>query len=103
MVWQPGQSGNPAGPGKAPKLWKDAILRAIKRREESDPQALEKLADRLIRKVAEGDVAAMKEFADRIDGKVPQGIIGGDDDEPAVKVEQIQRLIIDHNPNGKGA
>jgi hypothetical protein len=85
MTWQPSESGNPAGRPKRVKPWRDAIERAIKRREEADPQALERLAARLLRKVDEGDIAAIKEFGDRIDGKVPQAI-GGDPDNP-VKAE----------------
>lgn len=81
MPWQPGQSGNPEG-SKRRKIWQDAINRAIKRREESDPLAMEKLADRLLAKVDEGDVTAMKEFGDRVDGKVAQAIIGDDEADP---------------------
>jgi hypothetical protein len=84
MTWAPGQSGNPAGGSKRPKIWREAIERAIKRREQDDPQALERLADSLLRKVAEGDVAAIKEFGDRIEGKVAQGH-GGDDELGPVK------------------
>jgi hypothetical protein len=84
MTFQPGQSGNPNGPPKATRIWKEAILRAVKRREDKDPLALEKLADKLIRKVEEGDVGAIKEFGDRVDGKVPQAVIGGGDDQPAI-------------------
>lgn len=98
MPWQPGESGNPAGPPKRAKLWRDAINRAIKRREQDDPQALEKLADRLLAKVAEGDVSAIKELGDRIDGKVAQAIIGGDEDEPAIKtVTRIELVAADDN------
>lgn len=82
MTWQQGQSGNPGGRSKHEKIWKDAIFRAIKRRERDDPQAMEKLADVLITKASEGDIAALKEFADRTDGKVPQAIIGDNDFDP---------------------
>lgn len=92
--WQPGQSGNPAGPSRYPKIWKDAINRAIKRREADDPRALEKIADRLIEAVLAGDVPAMKEFGDRVDGKVPQAIVG-DNNYDAVRVEFIKRIIVD--------
>ncbi len=96
MPWQPGQSGNPNGPPKSAKIWKDAINRAIKRREERDPLALEKLADTLLAKVAEGDVSAIKEFGDRVDGKVPQGV-GGTDELPPLRAEltEIRRTIVD--------
>lgn len=93
MPFAPGQSGNPAGRPKRAKLWQEAIQRAIKRREQEDPQALEKLADKLLSKVNEGDVAAMKEFGDRMDGKVPQGIIGGDEDDPAVRTFTTIELV----------
>jgi hypothetical protein len=88
MTWQPGQSGNPNGAPKRAKLWKDAIIRAIKRREETDPQALEKLADKLIAQVELGDVGAIKEFGDRVDGRVAQAIIGDDSEDP-VSVRNI--------------
>jgi hypothetical protein len=71
MVWKPGQSGNPKGRA-ASKPWTDAIARAIKRREEDDPLALEKLADKLLQRVAEGDVSAIKELGDRMEGKSKQ-------------------------------
>lgn len=82
MPFAPGQSGNPNGRPKRAKLWQEAILRAIKRREEADPQALERLADKLLSKIDDGDVAAIREFGDRMDGKVAQAIIGDDDADP---------------------
>ena len=84
MAWQQGQSGNPNGAPKRAKIWRDAINRAIKRREQDDPQALEKLADKLLVAVDAGDVSAIKEFGDRIDGKVAQAI-GGDDELGPIK------------------
>jgi hypothetical protein len=91
MAWQPGQSGNPDG-GTRPKIWRDAINRAIKRREEIDPQALEKLADALLRRVAEGDVAAIKEVGDRLDGKATQPIAGDENHAPlAIIVTGVPR------------
>lgn len=87
MPWEPGQSGNPAGPAPGPKKikrWREALERAIIRREQSDPQALEKLADSLLRKVADGDVTAIKELADRLDGKVTQPIGGDAESGPIV-------------------
>lgn len=73
MPFQPGQSGNPEG-RRVDKPWRDAIRRAIKRREADDPQALEKLADKLLSKVLADDVPAMKELGDRLDGKATQPI-----------------------------
>lgn len=59
---------------RKPKIWTDALNRAIKRREEEDPRALEKLADKLLRKVDDGDVAAIRELGDRLQGKSLQEI-----------------------------
>lgn len=89
MPFQPGQSGNPNGAPKRAKLWREAIDRAIKRREQDDPQALEKLADKLLSAVEQGDIAAMKEFGDRVDGKVPQAIAGIDEDEQLAPIVPI--------------
>lgn len=89
MVWKPGQSGNPGGSPGGPqrqKIWREAFMRAIKRRESTDPLALEKLADRVLKAIEDGDISAAKEFGDRIDGKVSQPI-GGADDLPPQKVE----------------
>src|SRR5689334_6296823 len=94
MTFAPGQSGNPGGRPKRNKIWQEAIIRAIKRREQDDPLALEKLADKLLRKMDEGDVPAFREFGDRMDGKVAQAIIGGEDDEPSVRIETVRRLIV---------
>jgi hypothetical protein len=74
MTWQPGQSGNPKGQPKRTKLWREALDRAIKRREHDDPLALEKLADKVLAAVDAGDVSAMRELGDRLDGKVPQAL-----------------------------
>ncbi len=94
MTWQPGQSGNPTG-GARVKIWRDAINRAIKRREEADPLALEKLADKILAAVADGDVSAMKELGDRVDGKVAQPVGGTDELPPQEHTHRIERLIVD--------
>lgn len=101
MPWKKGRSGNPSGAPKRAKLWKDAIVRAVKRREEADPQALEKLADKLIAQVEAGDIAAIKEFGDRVDGKVAQAIIGDDEENPVRVISTIERRIVD--PNGRSS
>lgn len=78
MSGQPGRSGK-----RRDSIWYDALLRAIKRREEKDPRAVEKLAERLIKKAEEGDMVAIKELADRLDGRPAQQIIhSGDADNP---------------------
>ena len=81
MAFEKGQSGNPGGRQKGEKIWRDALRRAIARREDDDPQALEKLADKLVSMASEGDIAALRELADRLDGKPKQQteITGGED------------------------
>jgi len=60
---------------KSDKVWRDAVMRAVARREsKKDPQALEKLADSLVAKGLDGDVSALKEIGDRLDGKPAQAL-----------------------------
>lgn len=54
---------------------------------------LRQVAQALIAKAQAGDVAAIREIADRLDGKVPQAIVG-DDDEPPVRLQRIERVIV---------
>lgn len=63
-----------------------AIKEAI---EGSDKTKLRVVADALVDKAMSGDVQAIKEVADRLDGKVPQGLIGGDENDPAIKHEHV--------------
>ena len=79
--------------------WRDAIRRATARFGQADYRAgLDKLADEFVKAVAAGDLNAFKEYGDRIDGKSPQAIIGGDDDDPAVKVDCIAVRLV--KPDG---
>ena len=86
MPWKLGESGNPKGQPPRTKIWRDAIMRALKRRESKDPLAMEKLADNLLRAMDDGDISAMKEFGDRVEGKVSQPV-GGADDLPPQRVQ----------------
>ena len=63
--------------GRRPEefVWYDALRRALKRREEDDPKAVEKLADKLVQLAEAGDLGALKELADRLDGKARQQIV----------------------------
>jgi len=53
-----------------------------------DHKALRLVARQLIASASEGKLDAIKELIDRTDGKAPQAIIGGDEDDPAIKTEQ---------------
>lgn len=69
---------------------------AIKDAESSSnsQRALRRVAERLLDEASQGNVQAIKEVADRLDGKVPQGIVGGDEDDPAVKVQAAVTMTI---------
>jgi hypothetical protein len=74
MPFKKGQSGNPGGQPKN-RVWRDAIERAIARREgKLDLQGIDLLADKLLDTAFAGDMPAMKEFGDRIEGKAIQAV-----------------------------
>lgn len=87
--FQPGQSGNPNGRPKS-KPFREAIQRALEEAGD-DKKALQAVATALVGKAMMGDVPAIKELADRMDGKVAQAIIGGEEDDPEIKVSWLAR------------
>lgn len=71
---------NPKG-AKSDKIWRDAVMRAVRRLGGDTPpksttkaQRLDLLADALVAKGLEGDVPAIREVGDRLDGKAVQAI-----------------------------
>lgn len=72
--------GNPHPNGSKPdKIWREAIMRAVRRLETEKPrkkakpeQKLELLADALVAKGIDQDVSALREIGDRLDGKAVQ-------------------------------
>jgi len=92
--FQPGQSGNPNGRPKV-KPFRNALSEALKAAG-GDDEMLRAVALALVSKAKEGDVPAIKELADRLDGKVAQAIIGGDEDDPAIRtITRIETVIVD--------
>lgn len=78
------------------KVWRSAIERALERRTVSradGQKEIDALAEQLLILVAAGDLGALKEFGDRIDGKPAQAIIGGESDDPPVRVEGAINLV----------
>ena len=59
---------------KSDKMWRDAIMLAIKRDPDGKGKHIDKLARTLIAKAADGDVQALKEIGDRLDGKPSQSV-----------------------------
>jgi len=84
-------AGNTNGKGNAkPRIWSDAIRRALARREKGKAPRLNRLADALLDKCEEKDVSALKEFGDRIEGKSVQPTeISG-----SIQIEKIERVVV---------
>lgn len=77
------------------KIWADAVRRAIARKASGNLQhGLDGLADKLIEAATAGEQWALIELGNRLDGKPPQAIIGGDEDDPPVKFQKIERVIV---------
>lgn len=72
--------------------FEQAIKRAIL---QDDGKRLRAIAEMLLDKAAEGDLMAAKEVMDRVDGKPKQAIVGGDDGDNPIRIQEIQRRIID--------
>ena len=73
-----------------PRIWQDAIRRALARREKGKPDRLNRLADALLDKCEEKDISALKEFGDRIEGKSVQPTeISG-----SIQIEKIERVVV---------
>ena len=75
-----------------PRIWTDALRKALAIRDEKGKKRIYKLARALLDNAEEGDISALKEFGDRIEGKVPQALIG--EDGPIIR--SVERIIITH-------
>lgn len=73
---------------KGDKPIRDALLAALRQ----DPERLKRAAEAAWAR-AESDTVAFREVADRLDGKAVQAIIGGDDDDPAIKVDAKVEIV----------
>jgi len=81
---------NPRG-AKSDKLWRNAIMVAVKREmTDADGKPTRKLAllaDTLVNEAIDGNVVALKEIGDRLDGRASQAI--------DAKVDSVTRIVID--------
>lgn len=99
---------NPKG-AKSDKIWRDAIMRAVRRRV-GDPiatdgpecQRLERLADALVAKGLESDVPALKEIGDRLDGKAVQALAGPDGEGPIETFTRIELVSLADGSDSEG-
>jgi hypothetical protein len=84
----------PAGNANAAK--KNRLLTdALKRELTQHPERVQKIALKLIERAEEGDAWAQTLIYERCDGKVPQALIGGDEDDAPLRVEQILIRAVD--------
>jgi len=80
------------------KRWQDALNKALARYESEDGkiragEALDKIAEGVVIDALAGDKDARAEIGNRLDGKPAQAIIGGEDDDPPLKVEGRIKLV----------
>lgn len=67
---------NPKRGPKTDKPWRDALMVAVNRYADGEPQTkrLAIIASKVVEKAMEGDMTAAAEIANRLDGKAPQSI-----------------------------
>lgn len=75
------------------KEFRQTLKRVLARRGETATKGLEAVCEKLVDSALAGEAWAVKEIADRYDGKPAQAIIGGDADDPPVKVEGVVNLV----------
>ena len=88
-----------SGPRKA-KVWRDTLLLTLNREDGDLPEKgktnLETLVLTQVHLAIAGDTQSIRDIADRIDGKPAQALVGGEEDDPAIKLHhRIERLIVD--------
>lgn len=96
MATSGGQPGNQNA--RRAKLWEQALKRALARASNETVDAgLDKIADKVVAQAIEGNRFAIDEIAVRIDGKPPQPLIGGDDDDPPLRFQKVERALVRSN------
>jgi hypothetical protein len=92
MPFVKGHSGNPAGRGVGDKLFRNALLAALKRAD-GDVEKIQLVAEKLVANAIENrDTAAIREIADRLDGKPAQAVdVTGDDRRIIVEIRRFDR------------
>lgn len=83
---------------KKAKRWQDALVKALARYSNVEAkieagQALDKVAEMVVMKALGGDKDAIAEIGNRLDGKPAQAIIGGDEDDPAIRTVARIELV----------
>jgi hypothetical protein len=83
------------GNHRRPRLFRDALLVAIKEADAEGVEALYHVAKALVAEAKAGNVLAIKEIGDRLDGRVPQALpeLGADHEEPVIDEERVMRAL----------
>jgi hypothetical protein len=90
-------AGAPAGNSNAARANR-LLTSALKRELTQNPDDVLLIARKLIESAKAGEPWAMTLIHDRVDGKAPQPVVGGDEDDPAVKVmTEITIRAVDAN------
>ena len=92
--------------GRKDKLWRDALMVAIKRTDSEGRVMLAKIAQKVVEAACEGDMAAIKEIGDRIDGKAPQSLdVTTRHEQPVTEWTDadLERVIADRSASRAGA
>lgn len=82
MPFEPGNQHAKKANHKRPKIFTDSLLAALKKTDDENVEAIQRIANKLVKLAESGDVQAIKEVADRIEGKVPQAVVGDQDGGP---------------------
>lgn len=88
MAFEPGNQEAKKANHKKPRI---ITQKLIARLNDAEGAALDRVIAALLAKAQEGDVPAIKELFDRVDGKVAQAIIGGEEEDPEIKVSWLAR------------
>lgn len=80
--------------GRKDKLWRDALMVAVKRADGNDPRPfLARIAARCVESALGGDMQAIKEIGDRLDGKAVQATALTDADGNDIPVGVDVRIV----------
>lgn len=67
---------------------------ALRRQLTQNPEQVAEIVRTLVEKAIAGESWAQQLAWERLDGKVAQALIGGDDDDPAIKLEAIGVTLV---------
>lgn len=96
-------AGRPKG-AWSEKRFKESLQAAVTEPGTGGLSRLRNIAEKLVVAAENGEGWAIGMVADRLDGRPAQAIIGGDEDDPAVRViNEVRHIIVDpKHPDGTG-